>query len=243
MQLDLRQSEPTEAGPSTNGELMRDNLGVPSDGARTELFSALVPPLSGAVVRVAAALIGVDEAEDVAQEAILRAWQAWPTLRDTHAVRTWLLQITVNVCRAWQRGHYGTHRRRSGPLPTTSGPLATVLQQGGPDAWQHAEELDLHDALAQLPDELRAIVTLRYFGGLDASEIGSVLGAPPATVRTCLRRALGLLRTQLQPSGNIPATGRSSSHTDPGGPNKRDVAGPGVRTAGSSDPRGGTHAE
>ena len=207
------------------------------------LFSALVPPLSGAVVRVAAALIGADEAEDVAQEAILRAWQAWPTLRDTHAVRTWLLQITVNVCRAWQRGHYGTHRQRSGPLPTTSGPLPTVLQQGGPDAWQHAEELDLRDALTHLPDELRTIVTLRYFGGLDASEIGSVLGAPPATVRTRLRRALGLLRTQLQPSEEISATGRSRGDTGPEGPSGPQIVGPEIQIAGSSNPRGGSHAE
>jgi RNA polymerase sigma-70 factor (ECF subfamily) len=218
-------------------------LGTTSEDVRTDLFSVLVPPLSDTIVRVAAALIGVDEAEDVAQEAILRAWQAWPTLRDTHAVRTWILQIAVNVCRAWQRGHYGTHRRRSGPLPTTSGPLPTALQQGGPDVWQHAEELDLRDALMQLPDELRTIVTLRYFGGLDASEIGSVLGAPPATVRTRLRRALGMLRTQLQPSGDIPAIGRSSGHTDPEDPSRREVAGPEIRIAGSSDPRGGSHAE
>lgn len=222
---------------------MHDNLGAPSDGVRTDLFSELVPPLSGTIVKVAAALIGVDEAEDVAQEAILRAWQAWPTLRDKHAARTWLLQITVNVCRAWQRGHYGTHRRRSGPLPTTSGPLPTVLQQGGPETWQHTEELDVRDAIAQLPDELRTIVTLRYFGGLDASEIGSALGAPPATVRTRLRRALGLLRKQLQLSGEVPATGSSSHLTDPGHPSRREATGQGIRGGKPSEPQGGSHAE
>jgi RNA polymerase sigma-70 factor, ECF subfamily len=213
------------------------------DGVQTDQFAALVPPLSDMIVRVAAALIGVDEAEDVAQEAILRAWQAWPTLRDTNAVRTWLLQITVNVCRAWQRGRYGTHRRRSGPFPTMSGPLPAVLQQGGPEAWQHAEELDLRDALAHLPDELRAIVTLRYFGGLDASEIGSVLGVPPATVRTRLRRALGLLRMQLQQSGEIRTTGHSSGRASEARPSKHEAGGSEVPMGGSSDPQGGSHAE
>jgi DNA-directed RNA polymerase specialized sigma24 family protein len=38
-------------------------------------------------LRVAAALVGTADAEDAAQEAILRAWQAWPTLRDTQLVR------------------------------------------------------------------------------------------------------------------------------------------------------------
>jgi DNA-directed RNA polymerase specialized sigma24 family protein len=53
-------------------------------------FATLLPPLTPAVLRVAAALVGTADAEDAAHEAILRAWQAWqawPTLRDTQLVR------------------------------------------------------------------------------------------------------------------------------------------------------------
>jgi DNA-directed RNA polymerase specialized sigma24 family protein len=52
-------------------------------------------------------------------------------------------------------------------------------------------------ALNGLERDLRVIVALRYYTGLDSAEIGSLLGIPPATVRTRLRRALSLLRERL----------------------------------------------
>ena len=66
-----------------------------ADNAR---FRELVPPLAPVVLRVAATLVGTADAEDAAQEAILRAWKAWPDLRDVEVVQSWLLQIAVNVC-------------------------------------------------------------------------------------------------------------------------------------------------
>jgi RNA polymerase sigma-70 factor (ECF subfamily) len=177
-------------------------------------FGALVPPMSGTLVRVAAALVGIDEAEDAAQEAILRSWQAWPTLRDKGALRPWLLQITVNVCRAWQRGRFGTDRRNKAPLPRESDVMPAALQTHGPGAWEHAAELDLRQALLDLPEETRLIVALRYFGGLDASEIGPALGISPVTVRTRLHRALRQLRSRLRTSGELPALVSSGDKGD-----------------------------
>src|SRR5690349_2522579 len=48
-------------------------------------FAAIVPLYATAILRVAAALVGPADAEDAAQEAIMRGWQAWPTLRDSGA--------------------------------------------------------------------------------------------------------------------------------------------------------------
>jgi DNA-directed RNA polymerase specialized sigma24 family protein len=48
-----------------------------------------------------------------------------------------------------------------------------------------------------LPDELRQIVALRFYAGMDSTQIGAVLDVPAATVRTRLRRALELLRARL----------------------------------------------
>jgi DNA-directed RNA polymerase specialized sigma24 family protein len=77
----------------------------PAVGPRADdEFIALIPLYVEAVVRVAAAMVGPAEAEDVAQEALLRGWQAWPTLRDRTAVRSWLLRIAANVCKDWLRG-------------------------------------------------------------------------------------------------------------------------------------------
>ena len=52
-----------------------------------------------AAQRVATALVGHDDAEDAAQEAQTHARGAWGALRDTNAARSWLLRITINVCR------------------------------------------------------------------------------------------------------------------------------------------------
>ena len=50
-------------------------------------FVAIIPQYATAILRVAAALVGPADAEDAAQEAITRGWQAWPTLRDSSAAR------------------------------------------------------------------------------------------------------------------------------------------------------------
>lgn len=172
--------------------------------ADEQSFALLVPPLIPAMLRVAAALVGMADAEDATQEAILRAWQAWSSLRDTEFLRPWLLQITVNVCRSWLRRRFGTHRRMTEPLPEEDPGLPGALLEMGPGTHSHTAEIDLYQALHELPNALRLIVTLRYFGGMDATEIGQALDMPPSTVRTRLRRALGLLRQQLFTPGELP---------------------------------------
>jgi RNA polymerase sigma-70 factor (ECF subfamily) len=159
-------------------------------------FAALVTPHTATMARVAAALVGEADAEDAAQEALLRAWDAWPALRDAAAVRSWLLRVTVNVCRNWLAGHFGTDRQRTEPLRPDAG-SAPHLALAGPGTVDHAERLDLRAAVMTLDDDLRYVVALRFYVGLDATEIGAALAVPPPTVRTRLRRALMLLRERL----------------------------------------------
>jgi RNA polymerase sigma factor (sigma-70 family) len=166
-------------------------------------FVALVTPYTADMGRVAVALVGAADAEDAAQEALLRAWNGWPSLREAGAVRGWLLRITVNVCRNWQAGHFGTHRRRTEAL----GPRHDVIPLAGPalpGTTEHAGALDLRRAVAALPADLLIVVNLRFYAGLDATEIGAALDIPPATVRTRLRRALQQLRVRLGDSESYP---------------------------------------
>jgi DNA-directed RNA polymerase specialized sigma24 family protein len=72
------------------------------------------------------------------------------------------------------------------------------VDPGGSDA---AAALDLRAAINMLDAELREVVLLRHYAGLDSNEIGAALALPPATVRSRLRRALGLLRERLSESG------------------------------------------
>jgi RNA polymerase sigma-70 factor (ECF subfamily) len=163
-----------------------------------ERFALLVVPHTPAMARVAAALIGLADAEDAAQEALMRAWNGWAELRAEGAVRSWLLRITVNVCNNWRTGHFGTLHSRTEPLGPESDEATAPPAVGlGPGTTEHATALDLRLAVMSLPGELRTVVALRFYAGMDATEIGAALDLPPPTVRTRLRRALARLRISL----------------------------------------------
>src|SRR5579872_2739753 len=132
----------------------RAETGTDRDAAYTR-FVALVPEHMDAIVRVAVALIGTGDAEDAAQEAIMRAWRAWPALRDPNAMRSWLLRITVNVCHDWRRGTFGARQRLTEPLDDTE-EFATIAE--GPGNGDHAAALDLRQAVNRLDADLRVVV-------------------------------------------------------------------------------------
>jgi RNA polymerase sigma-70 factor (ECF subfamily) len=162
-------------------------------------FAGLVAPHTGAMAWTAASLVGLADAEDAAQEALLRAWNGWETLREESAVRTWLLRITVNVCHNWHDGRFGAQRRLTVPLSSVleaAPEVAARLTTPGPQTGDH-EALDLRAAVARLPDDLRQVVMLRYFAEMDSTEISSVLQMPASTVRRRLQRAIERLRSAL----------------------------------------------
>ena len=168
-----------------------------------ESFATIVPTYATAMLRLAAVYVGPADAEDAVQEAAMRAWQAWPTLRDQSAVRPWLLQITMNVCRHWRRGLKGQQQAHLQALPDNDSHLLALLDLD-PGTSDHTGALDLRAAVNALPDDLRGVVLLRFYGGLNATEIGSALSIPAGTVRSRLHRALTLVREQLTPPSAAP---------------------------------------
>jgi len=182
-------------------------------------FFALLSETTPTLLRLAAALVGPDDAEDAVQEAVMRAWRAWPSLRDPTAARPWLLRIVGNVCRDWRRGPFGARQRLHAPLDSVvdergvsaiyggQAPGAAINADVGGSA--HVDALDVRRVVNTLDDELRVVVTLRYFVGMDATAIGAALDTPPATIRTRLRRALGVLRKRL----DTPPTSRPTPST------------------------------
>jgi RNA polymerase sigma-70 factor (ECF subfamily) len=170
----------------------------------SERYIALSQPHLGAVLRLATALMGPADAEDVAQEAILRGMQAWPTLRDEGAFKSWLLHIVYHVCLDLKRGRFGTHQARRQPLPEGEEEALSVSVGGDLGGSDHAAALDLRAAIQALEAGLRTVVVLRYYVGMDATAIGAILGLPPATVRTRLRRALTVLRQDLHVHESVP---------------------------------------
>jgi RNA polymerase sigma-70 factor (ECF subfamily) len=124
------------------------------------------------------------EAEDIAQDALLRAWRRRSTLRDSERRNQWLATIVRNEA-------FRQHAR-SRPDPT-----ATIeLQEGVEDeAVLAAVELaDLHAALDVLSDRDRRLLEMRYEEDLTQATIASRLGIPEGTVKVRLHRARNRLR-------------------------------------------------
>jgi RNA polymerase sigma-70 factor (ECF subfamily) len=163
---------------------------------RHSRFIVLASPHMSAMLHTAAALIGWADAEDAVQEALVRGMLAWPTLREPAALRGWLLRITFNVCADWQRGRLGVQRRQTQMPPDNAVELPAPLALA-PGSAEHAARLDLRQAIDALPQDQRLAVILRYYVGLDATEISAATGQPSATVRSHLHRARAALRVAL----------------------------------------------
>ena len=176
-----------------------------------ERFAPLVLEHTAMMARVAAALVGAD-AEDAAQEALVRAWRAWPTLRDPASTRAWLMQITVNVCRSWRTRGQGLRVNTEDRLDAaTEQHLALDIAVG---ASEHIDALDLRRCLRDLPEDMRTVIALRFYAGMDSTEIGALLGEPATTIRGRLRRALLRLRELLDSGSASPLPQATPSRRD-----------------------------
>jgi RNA polymerase sigma-70 factor (ECF subfamily) len=125
-------------------------------------------------------------AEDIVQEAMLRAWRARKELRESSSVRPWLLTIV-------RRENARLHERKR--LPTVdldeavaSQDVALVLDDQDP------EIADLRRAILSLPDEYREPLVLQVLGGFSTGEIAKELGLTLPAVLTRLFRARNKLR-------------------------------------------------
>ena len=134
-------------------------------------------------------------AEDVAQEAMLRAWRhgaAYDPRRGS--VTTWLLAITRNLAVDAMRV-----RRPLVVDPDTVAALELPMEAAGPAriAEANADAERLRDALRDLPDEQRRAVVLAGIFGLSAREVGEREGIPLGTAKTRIRTAMQRLRVTL----------------------------------------------
>lgn len=164
-----------------------------------ERFVHLVTPHVLSMLQTSASLIGSTDAEDAVQEALLRAWRSLATLRNEHALQSWLLRITINVCRDWQRVELGNPAQKAtSSLMDSADELPDTASVNEAGSVAHAQRIDLQRAMQYLQIDLQTIVRLRYFAGLNASEIGQALDMPASTVRTQLARALAQLRQVLE---------------------------------------------
>ena len=129
-------------------------------------------------------------AEDLTQEAFVRAWQALPGFRFESAVSTWLHRLAVNTALMELRS------RRSRPLEDDEEDALASLST--PDtAGRAVLGRDLERAVARLPPRARAVLVLHDVEGWKHEEIAEELGMAVGSSKAQLHRARGLLRTRI----------------------------------------------
>jgi RNA polymerase sigma factor (sigma-70 family) len=150
-------------------------------------FARIVAAHHDAMARIAYFVCGdLDIAEEAEQSAWAVAYRRLKDLRDPARLRPWLMAVAANEARQIVR----SRRRR------TVRELA-VTDPTRPRDVDHAEMMDLADALGRLDPKDRAIVGMRFLGGFDSAEIGREMGMTASSVRVRLHRLLGRLRKDL----------------------------------------------
>lgn len=125
-------------------------------------------------------------AEELTQDAFVRAWQKLDLFREESAFSTWLYRLTANVVLA---DHRARGRRLRDLVPLDALHLLSPARRG--------ERLDLDGAIAALPARARWVFVLHEIEGYDHDEIATMTGMSPSTARVHLHRARKALREAL----------------------------------------------
>jgi RNA polymerase sigma factor (sigma-70 family) len=188
----------------------------PEDGALIErarhgdheAYAALVRTHQDVVFRTAYLITrSAADAEDVTQEAFIKAYRALSGFREGAPFRPWILRIAANEARNRRRA-IGRRLEVSADAPVErDGGLVTAPEPADPDATP--EELALAverrevllAALGRLDEDDRLVIAYRYFFDLSEAEMAEALDVPRGTVKSRLSRALARLRERFPVAG------------------------------------------
>lgn len=160
-------------------------------GDRTA-FAALMATTSGDLYRFIRRYVGdTDEAYDLLQETYVSAWLAIRRYDPARSFETWLRSIAINKCRDW--GRKRTVRRIVRGVMGLDTPEAMAVGEDAPEAETQLDDrrrmAEMNQALANLPDTLKAPLLLASLEGRSHAEIAEVLGVTPKAVETRIARA------------------------------------------------------
>jgi RNA polymerase sigma-70 factor (ECF subfamily) len=144
-----------------------------------------------------------DEALDISQDTFVKAYKALPNFRGESAFYTWLYRIAINTAK-----NYLVARSRRPPDSDVAIEDAEYFTDNSRmqdmDTPEHRllrDEMEnvIHQAIKDLPEDLRTAVTLREFDGLSYEDIADIMHCPVGTVRSRIFRAREAIDKKLQP--------------------------------------------
>jgi RNA polymerase sigma-70 factor, ECF subfamily len=178
---------------SDDAQLIEETL-----GGRSEAFGELVLRYQDRLFNTVFHVVGhAEDARDIVQEALVQAFLKLDSFRRHSAFYTWLYRIAFNVAMTQRRRR---HITVSTDQMKEAGNMETPDDDNNP-----AEELErkercgqIRHAIAQLPEDYRAVLVLREIDGCCYETIADVLDLPVGTVRSRLHRARLQMREQLK---------------------------------------------
>ena len=176
---------------------MSDELVRRSQRGDQAAYAELVGPLQQGLFNLALRSLGAPEdARDVVQETLLRAWVGLPGLVDRQTFRGWVYRIAVHHCQNRVRS------RRRHPVESLDDNVVH-LSADDPEgsAIRREQRRELTEALMKVAAETRLAVVLRDVNGLSYAEMADALEVPVGTVRSRLSRGRAELRRHLTASG------------------------------------------
>lgn len=190
-------AEPAAYAEQTD-EWLVDRCRAPFDEAA---FAELVRRYRGPVFRLAVSILGQEfapDAEDVAQDVMVRVHHALPAFRGESSFGSWVYRIAFN-----QALNVKARVRYRAPHLSEQALAASPATGRGPDDRLQDERRKqaVLACVAELPDVYQSALRLHYWLGASVSEIAALLDAPENTVKSYLHRARRLLRAMLSERG------------------------------------------
>ena len=169
----------------------------------TKAFDVLVQKYQYKVLNLVGRYVQGDEAQDVAQEAFIKAYRGLKNFRGDSAFYTWLYRVAVNSAKNYLMSSGKKKTRQQVDIDDAEYfDEATLLRdQHTPDHMLQTEELEVKvfEAISSLPEDLKMALTLREMDGMSYEDIADTVGCPIGTVRSRIFRAREALDKVIKP--------------------------------------------
>jgi RNA polymerase sigma-70 factor, ECF subfamily len=168
-----------------------------------DAFADIVEIYSNSIFQLGYRMLGNrQEAEDIAQEAFIRAYVNIKSFNQDLKFSTWLFRIATNLCIDRIRKKKPDYFLDA-EVPGTDGlTMYSQLASNTPLPEKELESLELQESVQQeilkLPEKYRSVIVLKYIEELSLNEISEILDLPLGTVKTRIHRGREALRQQLR---------------------------------------------
>ena len=186
-----------QTAAASDGQRDQDILDLLQSGQQAGAFQLIMERYEQKVFRLCCSILRqTDQAEDAAQESLVRVWRALSKYDARASLSTWIYTITRNRCLTAIERRRDLHSLTDAAVALEVDGLVASGADGGEEPSRRLTGL-----VAELPERYRQALTLFYYQDRSIAEVALMLGQPEGTVKTNLHRARALLLERLRALG------------------------------------------